>query len=67
VGSEFWNGMRDFLLFMTEQEVFDAKEIGFGRIVDDPKEAVDLVVCSLPSTLRDCLRPPCRSTPKQPD
>src|SRR5690349_16859389 len=26
LGREFWSGMRDFLLFMVDQGVFDAKE-----------------------------------------
>ena len=41
--------MRDFLLFMVDQGVFDAKEVGFGRIVDSPAEAVEMVVRSLPA------------------
>jgi predicted Rossmann-fold nucleotide-binding protein len=57
LGREFWNGMRDFLLFMVEQGVFDAKEIGFARIVDSPVEAVEMVVRSLPPSIRKHLRP----------
>jgi hypothetical protein len=30
VGRQFWNGMRDFLLFMTAHGVFGADEIGFA-------------------------------------
>jgi uncharacterized protein (TIGR00730 family) len=57
LGREFWNGMRDFLLYMVDQGVFDAKEIGFARIVDSPQEAVEMVVRSLPSSVREQLRP----------
>jgi predicted Rossmann-fold nucleotide-binding protein len=57
VGSDFWKGMRDYLLFLVEQGVFDAKEIGFGRIVDSPAEAVEMVVRSLPPSIRDHLQP----------
>lgn len=57
MGSEFWKGMRDFLLFMVEQGVFDAKEIGFGKIIDSPSEAVEMVVRSLPMSLREHLKP----------
>jgi hypothetical protein len=49
--------MRDFLMFMVEQGVFDAKEVGFGRIVDSPAEAVEMVVRSLPPSLREHLKP----------
>ena len=57
VGREFWRGMRDFLLFMVEQGVFGAEEVGFARITDSAEEAVESVVRSLPSILRDRLRP----------
>ena len=57
LGREFWQGMKDFLLFMVDQGVFDAKEVGFGRIVDSPAEAVEMVVRSLPPSVRDQLRP----------
>jgi uncharacterized protein (TIGR00730 family) len=57
LGREFWKGMRDFLLFMVDQGVFDAKEIGFGKIVDSPSEAVEMVVRSLPASIREHLKP----------
>ena len=57
LGREFWNGMRDYLLFMVKQGVFAAKEVGFGRIVDSPKEAVEMVVRSMPPSVREHLRP----------
>lgn len=40
--------MRDFLLFMVEQKVFGAEEVGFARITDSAEEAVELVLRSLP-------------------
>jgi hypothetical protein len=49
--------MRDYLLFMVKQGVFDAKEVGFGRIVDSPAEAVEMVVRSLPPSVRGHLTP----------
>ena len=57
VGRDFWRGMRDFLLFMVEQGVFGAEEIGFARITDSAEEAVELVVRSLPPALKDPLHP----------
>jgi uncharacterized protein (TIGR00730 family) len=57
LGREFWQGMKDFLLFMVEQGVFAASEVGFGRIVDSPAEAVDMVVRSLPPSVREHLKP----------
>lgn len=57
LGREFWQGMRDYLLFMVDQGVFDANEVGFGRIVDSPRETVEMIVSSLPLSLRKHLKP----------
>jgi uncharacterized protein (TIGR00730 family) len=57
LGEEFWTGMRDYLLFMVEQGVFDAKEVGFGRIVDSPAEAVEMIIRALPASRRELLKP----------
>jgi uncharacterized protein (TIGR00730 family) len=57
VGKEFWSGMRDYLLFLVDQGVFDAKEVGFGRIVETPEEAVETVMRSLPESMRELLQP----------
>ena len=57
VGREFWRGMRDFLLFMVEQGVFGAEEVGFARITDSADEAVELVIRSLPRAIKDHLHP----------
>ena len=55
LGSKFWDGMRQWGQFMMKEGVFAKEEIGFGRVTDSPKEAVDLVLRSLPSAVRDCL------------
>jgi predicted Rossmann-fold nucleotide-binding protein len=57
LGREFWNGLKDYLLFMVEQGVFAASEVGFGRIVDSAAEAVEMVVRALPPSVRDQLQP----------
>jgi hypothetical protein len=49
--------MRNFLLFMVEQGFFGAEEVGFARITDSAEQAVASVVRSLPSMLRNRLRP----------
>ena len=40
-----------------KQGVFDAKEVGFGRIIDSPTEAVEMIVRSLPASVREHLKP----------
>jgi uncharacterized protein (TIGR00730 family) len=57
MGTKFWDGFRKWGQYMMKQGVFTQDEIGFGRITDDPKEAVNLIVRSLPAPLRARLRP----------
>jgi uncharacterized protein (TIGR00730 family) len=57
MGKKFWEGLRRFGRFMMMQGVFNPEELGFGRITDDPEEAVDLIVRSLPPTVRSQLKP----------
>ena len=56
MGASFWDGMRKWGQFMMRQGVFARDEIGFGRITDSPREAVDLIVRSLPGAVRRQLR-----------
>ena len=57
MGSEFWAGLRQWGQSMMKAGVFARDEIGFGYVTDSPKEAVDLVVRSLPAGVKKCLRP----------
>jgi uncharacterized protein (TIGR00730 family) len=57
MGAKFWEGMRNWGRFIMEQGVFQKEELGFGRITDSPKEAVALIVRSLPPALRERLAP----------
>ena len=52
LGAEFWGGLRIWSRFMMEHGVFQQEELGFGRITDSPKEAVELIVRSLPPAVR---------------
>jgi uncharacterized protein (TIGR00730 family) len=56
IGERFWDGMRKWGQFMMQQGVFSQDEIGFGRVTDSPKEAVELILRSLPAAVRDCLK-----------
>ena len=57
MGATFWDGFKKWGKFMIKQGVFAQEEIGFGRITDSPTEAVELIVRSLPSAVRKCLKP----------
>jgi predicted Rossmann-fold nucleotide-binding protein len=57
MGAKFWDGLRKFGRFMMTQGVFNAEELGFGHITDNPEEAVDLIVRSLPPAVKAQLKP----------
>ncbi len=57
MGSEFWKGLQTWAAFMMKQGVFKRDELGFGRITDSPAEAVELILQSLPPSVRARLRP----------
>jgi uncharacterized protein (TIGR00730 family) len=57
MGAEFWKGLREWGQFMMEQGVFGRDEIGFGYITDSPREAVDLIVATLPKGVKSRLTP----------
>ena len=41
---------------MLKQRVFDRSELGFGRVTDSPREAVELIVRSMPAGVRKALK-----------
>jgi hypothetical protein len=57
MGAKFWKGLREWGQDMMEAGVFARDEIGFGYVTDSPKEAVDLIVRSLPGAVRSQLKP----------
>ena len=57
MGARFWKGLQTWGRHMMKQSVFEKEEIGFGRITDSPREAVDLIVRSMPVELRSLLNP----------
>ena len=52
LGKRFWAGLRHWGQFMMKQGVFAKDEIGFGYVTDSPREAVDLIVRSLPRAVK---------------
>jgi predicted Rossmann-fold nucleotide-binding protein len=57
MGTKFWKGMQIWGRFMRHEGVFTKDEVGFGRITDSPQEAVELIVRSLPSSVRAKFKP----------
>jgi uncharacterized protein (TIGR00730 family) len=56
MGRKFWDGFRTWGEYMIKQGVFARDEIGFGRITDSPREAVDLIIRSLPPAVKKSLK-----------
>ena len=57
MGAKFWKGLREWGQEMMHEGVFARDEIAFGYVTDDPAEAVDLVVRSLPADVCKRLKP----------
>ena len=54
---KYWKGLQRWGRYMLKHGVFEKKELGFGRLTDSPKEAIDLIVRSMPVGLRQLLKP----------
>jgi len=57
MGEKFWAGLRKWGQHMMHEGVFAKEEIGFGQVTDSPREAVDLIVRSLPAHVKGRLQP----------
>lgn len=56
MGAKFWQGLRDWGQFMMAHGVYTKDEIKFGHVTDDPKEAVQIILRSLPAAVRRQLK-----------
>jgi uncharacterized protein (TIGR00730 family) len=56
IGAKFWAGLRKWGRFMMKEGVFAQHELGFGRITDSPREAVDLILRGAPPAVRRRLK-----------
>lgn len=57
IGEQFWSGIRDFTFHLLNEAAISPEDPGFARITDSPKEAVELVLASLPANLKEKLKP----------
>jgi uncharacterized protein (TIGR00730 family) len=55
VGTRFWRGLREFVGHLIREGTVSMEEIGFARITDSPREAVEAVVRSLAPSVRERL------------
>jgi uncharacterized protein (TIGR00730 family) len=52
VGSEFWQGLREWSQNMIKAGVFTRDEVRFTHITDCPKEAVDMIIRAMPAEVK---------------
>ena len=57
MGRSFWKGLQTWGKHLMKHGVFEKKELGFGCITDSPREAVELIVHSLPAKVKNRLKP----------
>ncbi len=57
MGSKFWAGLRKWGQFMIKQGVYTKDELKFGHVTASPKEAVKIILKSLPPAARKQLKP----------
>jgi uncharacterized protein (TIGR00730 family) len=56
MGAKFWAGLRKWGQFMMKQGVYTKEELKFGHVTDSPKEAVQIILRSLPPAVRKQLK-----------
>ena len=54
--AKFWKGLQIWGRYLVKHGVFEKWELGFGRVTDSPREAVDLIIRSMPLQLRKLLK-----------
>jgi len=54
--AKFWKGLQAWGGYLVKHGVFEKWELGFGRVTNSPREAVELIIRSMPRELRKVLR-----------
>lgn len=57
IGAKFRKGLQLWGRQLVKHGVFQKAELGFGRVTDNPREVVELIIRSMPLGLRKLLRP----------
>jgi uncharacterized protein (TIGR00730 family) len=57
MGTKFWAGLKEFTIHQVRQGAISEKELGFARATDSPREAVELILASIPPSVRKSLVP----------
>jgi uncharacterized protein (TIGR00730 family) len=57
LGEAYWDNLRDFVWDLRDSGAISPADVGFARIVDSPREAVEIVLDRIPEQVRARLRP----------
>jgi len=57
LGEAYWDQLREFVWDLRDSGAIATEELGFARIVDSPREAVEIIVERIPEEVRARLAP----------
>ena len=58
LGEDYWENLRDFVWDLRDSGAISTADVGFARIVDSPREAVEIILDRIPEPVRAKLSPP---------
>lgn len=64
MGTDFWQGLREWSQHMMKAGVFQRDEVKFGHLTDSPQEAVEFILRSMPAEVKKARFKPDRKTPR---
>jgi uncharacterized protein (TIGR00730 family) len=57
LGENYWEHLRDFVWDLRDSGAISTADVGFARIVDSPREAVEIILDRIPEQVRARLSP----------
>jgi hypothetical protein len=57
LGESYWEHLRDFVWDLRDTGAISTADVGFARIVDSPREAVEIILDRIPEQVRARLSP----------
>ena len=52
LGEDYWDRLREFVWDLRDEGAIATEEVGFARIVDSPREAVEIILDRIPAEVR---------------
>ena len=57
LGEDYWDRLREFVWDLRDSGAIATEELGFARIVDSPRDAVEIILDRIPAEVRERLQP----------